>query len=110
MSKKLNNSTLGLRFMQNAQRAKNPSEATTTPNTTQASPPDDAEWHLPQNVRDAWPLSTNSSNAVSEPSYLPFLFHAEDEVSPSLFKGRRSFVHGKEVIPVCFATPAGSYG
>jgi len=38
--------------------------------------------------------------AVSESSYLPFLFHAEDMVTPS-FNGRRSFVKGKE-IPVCF--------
>lgn len=50
MSKKLNNATLGLRFMQNAQRAKNPSEVI----PVQASIPDDAEWHVPQNVRDTW--------------------------------------------------------
>ena len=39
--------------------------------------------------------------AVSESSYLPFLFHAEDKILPS-FNGRRSFAKGKEVIPVCF--------
>ena len=51
MSKKLNNATLGLRFMQNAQRAKGPSEVI----PVQASTiPDDAEWHVPQNVRDTW--------------------------------------------------------
>jgi hypothetical protein len=43
-------------------------------------------------------------SAVSEQSYLPFLFHAEDKEPPS-FKGRRSFVHGKEVIPVCALSP-----
>jgi len=54
-------------------------------------------------VRDAWTsdgtTATNSkSTVVSESSYLPFLFHAEDQVSPS-FNGRRSFAKGKEVIP-----------
>ena len=39
--------------------------------------------------------------AVSESSYLPFLFHAEGKISPS-FNGRRSFAKGKEVVPVCF--------
>jgi len=88
-----------LRFMQNAQRGKNPSEA----KPEKGGPADDAEWHVPQNVRDTWssdgPSLTNSnSSAVSEQSYLPFLFRAEDKASPQ-FKGRRSFVHGKEVIP-----------
>jgi len=54
-------------------------------------------------VRDAWAstgaTATNpTSTAVSESSYVPFLFHAEDRVSPS-FNGRRSFVKGKEVAP-----------
>ena len=40
--------------------------------------------------------------AVSESSYLPFLFHNEDEASPP-FNGRRSFVKGKAVAPVCVA-------
>ena len=44
---------------------------------------------------------TQHRTAVSESSYLPFLFHAEGKVSPS-FNGRRSFVKGKEVVPVCF--------
>ena len=44
------------------------------------------------------------STAVSESSYLPFLFHSEDKLSPS-FNGRRSFVKGKEVVPVCFTFP-----
>lgn len=84
--------------MQNAERAKNPSGV----KPEKGSLPDDAEWHVPQNVRDTWNSAsatiTNSNlTAVSETSYLPFLFHVEDKASPS-FKGRRSFVHGKEVI------------
>ncbi|KAF9646146.1 hypothetical protein BDM02DRAFT_3100359 [Thelephora ganbajun] len=103
MSKTLSNGTLGLRFMQNAQRARDNSEL----KPDKATLVDDAEWHIPQNARDAWTsagtAAANSKwNAVSEPSYLPFLFHNEDRVSPS-FNGRRSFVKGKEVIPVvCF--------
>ena len=50
MSKTLSNGTLSLRFMQNAQRAKDSSEV----KPVQASFVDDAEWYVPQNVRDAW--------------------------------------------------------
>lgn len=50
MSKSLSNGTLSLRFMQNAQRAKDNSEV--KPN--QATIADDAEWHVPQNVWNAW--------------------------------------------------------
>jgi len=50
MSKTLSNGTLSLRFMQNAQRAKNHSEV----KPDQATLVDDAEWHVPQNVRNAW--------------------------------------------------------
>jgi len=99
MSKTLNNGTLPLRFMQNAQRAKNTPEAM----PAQATLSDDAEWHVPQNVREMWtspdPSAATNSNlaTVSEPSYLPFLFHPEDKVELA-FKGRRSFAHGKEVV------------
>jgi len=50
MSKTLSNGTLSLRFMQNAQRAKNNSEV----KPDKAALVDDAEWHVPQNARDAW--------------------------------------------------------
>lgn len=50
MSKALSSGTLGLRFMQNAQRAKDDSEV----KPDQATLVDDAEWHVPKNVRDAW--------------------------------------------------------
>ncbi|KAF9777715.1 hypothetical protein BJ322DRAFT_1176864 [Thelephora terrestris] len=84
------NGALGLPFMQNARRGRNPSEA----KPEKGGPADDAEWHFPQNVRDTWssdgPSLTNSnSSAVSEQSYLPFLFCAEDNALPQ-FKGRRS--------------------
>lgn len=50
MSKTLSNGTLSLRFMQNVQRAKGNSDV----EPDQATLTDDAEWYLPQNVRDAW--------------------------------------------------------
>lgn len=49
-SKTLSNGTLSLRFMQNAQRIKDNPEV----KPDQATLADDAEWHVPQNVRDAW--------------------------------------------------------
>ena len=61
MSKTLSNGTLSLRFMQNAQRAKNDPEV----KPDQATLPDDAEWRVPQNVRDAW---TSAGPAASGPS------------------------------------------
>ena len=60
MSKTLSNGTLSLRFMQNAQRAKNNSEV----KPDQATLVDDAEWHVPQNVRDAW-TSAGATNSES---------------------------------------------
>ena len=50
MSKTLSNGTLSLRFMQNIRRAKDNPEV----KPDQATLVDDAEWHVPQNVRDAW--------------------------------------------------------
>ena len=49
-SKTLSNGTLSLRFMQNAQRIKDNPEV----KPDQATLADDAEWHVPQSVRDAW--------------------------------------------------------
>ena len=60
MSKTLSNGTLSLRFMQNAQRAKDNPEV----KPDRATLADDAEWHVPQNVRDAW---TSAGPAASGP-------------------------------------------
>jgi hypothetical protein len=61
MSKTLSNGTLGLRFMQNAQRSKSASEG----KPEKGGLADDTEWHVPQNVRDTWTsagaAATNSS-------------------------------------------------
>ena len=61
MSKTLSDGTLGLRFMQNAQRAKDNTEV----KPDSATLVDDAEWYVPQNVRDAW---TSAGPAASGPS------------------------------------------
>ena len=58
MSKTLSNGTLSLRFMQNAQRAKDNPEV----KPDKATLVDDAEWHVPQNARDAW---TSASAAAT---------------------------------------------
>ena len=62
MSKKLNNGTLALRFMQNAQRAKNPPEVI----PAQPSLSNDAEWHVPQKVRDLW-TAADATASTSNP-------------------------------------------
>jgi hypothetical protein len=49
-AKTLSNGTLSLRFMQNAQRAKQQSQV----QLEEANINDDAEWHVSQEVRDSW--------------------------------------------------------
>ena len=63
MSRTLNNATLGLRFMQNAQRAKNQPEVT----PAQPNLSDDAEWYVSQNVRDTW-SSAEAAATISNSS------------------------------------------
>ena len=55
--KTLSNGTLSLRFMQNAHRAKLQAQV----ELEQAKIKDDAEWSVPQEVRDAWGLGESSS-------------------------------------------------
>lgn len=121
MSKTLSNSVMGLRFMQNAQRAKQQAEV----ELEQAKIKDEAEWEVSQEVKDAWGIGSSSSASrcvytvvvcffgvdcgwvsssavVHESSYIPFIFSsAEAETSgeaQSTSKGRRSFNNkGKEV-------------
>ncbi|PIL25871.1 hypothetical protein GSI_11624 [Ganoderma sinense ZZ0214-1] len=105
--KTLSNGTLSLRFMQNAHRAKLQAQV----ESEQAKVRDDAEWSVPQEVRDAWGLGASSSKQeddVHEPSYLPFIFQLDkNEASESgsqadvrpAFRGRRTFnAKGKEVL------------
>ncbi|KAJ2921916.1 hypothetical protein H1R20_g15176, partial [Candolleomyces eurysporus] len=102
--KTLSTGTMNLRFMQNALRAQQIQAA----ELPKAEIKDDGQWEVPQAVRDAWGLTSNSKSRdsdVHEESYLPFLFQAdEDDAAPSSsgsssqVKGRRVFgKHGKEL-------------
>ena len=55
MSKTLSNGTLGLRFMQNAQRAKQEAQV----KLEQAKIKDEAEWEVSQDIKDAWGISSS---------------------------------------------------
>lgn len=120
-AKNISKSTLGLRFMQNAQRAKLQAQV----EAEQAKINDDAEWSVSQEVREAWGIESSTvsspraqarcvsasyankvvlSKACSaqsvthEASYIPFIFgedeaeEGEEEAGPSrLVRGRRKF-------------------
>ena len=58
--KTISTSTLGLRFMQNAQRAKQLQEV----QFERAEVKDDGQWEVPQEVRDAWGLISGPSSCV----------------------------------------------
>ncbi|KIK63549.1 hypothetical protein GYMLUDRAFT_71690 [Collybiopsis luxurians FD-317 M1] len=96
--KKLSNGTLSLRFMQNAQRAKQLKEV----ELEKAHVEDDGQWEIAKEIRDSWGPPAESDSTVSyEQSYLPFLFPSlpasgSTSVSP-LPKGRRVFKRGKEI-------------
>ncbi|KAH8114821.1 hypothetical protein DFH11DRAFT_1726311 [Phellopilus nigrolimitatus] len=111
--KTLSNGTLSLRFMQNAQRAKQQASV----DLERAKVKDDAEWEVSREVRDAWGIPPSSKPATKqsishETSYLPFLFpslrkstsSADDESMPEAstsstkISGRRTFNKGKEVV------------
>ncbi|KAI0339119.1 hypothetical protein BDW22DRAFT_1432026 [Trametopsis cervina] len=108
MSKTLSNGTMALRFMQNAQRAKEQAQV----ELEQARIKDEAEWEVSQETKDAWGIASTSPGsvlsaaaAVHEASYIPFLFatnpvESSSSVSgPAQPKGRRKFTaNGKEEI------------
>ena len=56
MSKQLSNTLLSLRFMQNAQRAKQQAQV----EAEQAKIKDEAEWSVPQAWKDAWGIGSSS--------------------------------------------------
>ena len=56
--KTISTGTLGLRFMQNARRAKQLEEV----ELERAQVKDDAQWEVAQEVRDAWGLAAGSSS------------------------------------------------
>ncbi|KAJ7581382.1 hypothetical protein C8J56DRAFT_895817 [Mycena floridula] len=93
MSKTISTGTLGLRFMQNAQkRAQVKEEQILT-----AKVKDEAEWEVSAAIRESWKTS-DSQSVTYEPSYLPFLFPSISmEAEPTKLKGRRVFKKGREV-------------
>ncbi|KAF9068718.1 hypothetical protein BDP27DRAFT_1326836, partial [Rhodocollybia butyracea] len=96
--KTLSTGTLSLRFMQNAQRAKQIKEV----ELEKAHVEDDGQWEIAKEIRESWGSPAENDNTVSyEQSYLPFLFpsvsgsvQASTDTIP---KGRRVFKRGKEV-------------
>ncbi|KJA24917.1 hypothetical protein HYPSUDRAFT_65225 [Hypholoma sublateritium FD-334 SS-4] len=106
-SKTLSTSTLSLRFMQNAHRAKQLKEV----ELDRAEVKDDEKWEVSQAVRDSWGVSAKVQSGpteVHEASYLPFLFsesaHLVNESGekdiPIIKKatGRRAFNKTGEVV------------
>lgn len=55
----LSSGTLGLRFMQNAQRAKQSTEE----QSAKAQVKDDAEWEIPKEIKAGWIAPTESTYA-----------------------------------------------
>ncbi|KAJ7038876.1 hypothetical protein C8F04DRAFT_1209307 [Mycena alexandri] len=95
-AKTLSTSTLSLKFMQNAHRAKNIAEV----QLERAEVKDDGEWEVAKEIRDAWGPETTQSVSY-EASYLPFLFSSDAsdaQATPATnLKGRRAFKRGREV-------------
>ena len=58
MSKGISKGTLGLRFMQNALRAKHEAEV----ELERAKIKDEAEWEVSQEVKDAWGIGPSTSS------------------------------------------------
>jgi hypothetical protein len=58
-TKALSNGTLSLRFMQNAQRAKQQTQV----QVEQAKIIDDAEWHVSKEVQDLWGAASGPSQS-----------------------------------------------
>ncbi|KLO17761.1 hypothetical protein SCHPADRAFT_936782 [Schizopora paradoxa] len=116
--KKVSNATLGLRFMQNALRAKQQEQL----DFEQAKVKDEAEWEIDPKVRETWggPKQQIQQTSVScEPSYLPFLFpslqsteqisqessEGSSSSSSRLLRGRRKFNKAGEEVPLVDEPP-----
>ncbi|KAF9526877.1 hypothetical protein CPB83DRAFT_816450 [Crepidotus variabilis] len=113
MSKTISTGTLSLRFMQNAQRAKQLKEV----ELERAEVQDDGKWEVSQAIKDAWglkegePSSSSQTIDVHEASYLPFIFTASgkgdadtsadaNEVARQRLPGRRVFNKRGEEVPL----------
>ncbi|KAF8214696.1 hypothetical protein K438DRAFT_1705927 [Mycena galopus ATCC 62051] len=94
-AKTLSTSTLSLKFMQNAHRAKNLAEV----QLERAEVKDDGEWEVAKEIRAAW-VPEAAQSVSYEASYLPFLFTSDASGSGSdaaNLKGQRAFKRGREV-------------
>jgi hypothetical protein len=80
--KTISTSTLGLRFMQNAQRAKQLKEV----EFEKADVKDDGQWEVPQEVRDAWGLVSGSSSWVESFSHMRHCFNPSTTANLSFMK------------------------
>ncbi|KAJ3767792.1 hypothetical protein FB446DRAFT_753796 [Lentinula raphanica] len=97
-AKQLSSGTLGLRFMQNAQRAKQLKEV----ELEKAHVEDDGRWEIAKEIRESWGPGGSDDAVSHESSYLPFLFPSVSTTpgpssSADVPKGRRLFKRGKEV-------------
>ncbi|KAJ3838915.1 hypothetical protein F5878DRAFT_680759 [Lentinula raphanica] len=97
-AKQLSSGTLGLRFMQNAQRAKQLKEV----ELEKAHVEDDGRWEIAKEIRESWGPGGSDDAVSHESSYLPFLFPSVSTTpgpsrSADVPKGRRLFKRGREV-------------
>ncbi|KAJ3757445.1 hypothetical protein EV360DRAFT_46018 [Lentinula raphanica] len=105
-AKQLSSGTLGLRFMQNAQRAKQLKEV----ELEKAHVEDDGRWEIAKEIRESWGPGGSDDAVSHESSYLPFLFPSVSTTpgpssSADVPKGRRLFKRGKEVKVSTFDQP-----
>ncbi|KAJ3980523.1 hypothetical protein F5890DRAFT_688879 [Lentinula detonsa] len=94
--KQLSSGTLSLKFMQNAQRAKQLAEV----ELEKAHIEDDGQWEIAKEIRESWGPAESDDTVSYESSYLPFLFPSiptSSGTSDDVPKGRRIFKRGKEV-------------
>ncbi|KAJ3811150.1 hypothetical protein EV368DRAFT_62850 [Lentinula lateritia] len=93
-AKQLSSGTLSLKFMQNAQRAKQLKEVV----LEKAHVEDDGQWEITKETRESWGPAESHDTVVYESSYLPFIFPSTPSSSADdIPKGRRVFRRGKEV-------------
>ena len=82
MSKTLSNGLMGLRFMQNAQRAKEQAQV----ELEQAKVKDEAEWEVSQEIKDAWGISSSSSERYA---VIPCLYDLHIRLTYDCYAARR---------------------
>ncbi|GAW06355.1 hypothetical protein LENED_008275 [Lentinula edodes] len=95
-AKQLSSGTLSLKFMQNAQRAKQLKEVV----LERAHVEDDGQWEIAKEIRESWGSTESNDTVVYESSYLPFIFPSTPSSSSAddIPKGRRVFKRGNNRI------------